>query len=59
MELTADERKAVVYSVRSSINLYVGYVMLKPETPQMKRRQTACRKRLGNLRTALSKILLS
>jgi hypothetical protein len=54
--LTEDERKAVVSAVRGSIDLYGGYVKLRPESPVMARKQGQKRRALGLLTTALAKL---
>lgn len=54
--LTPAELKAVRGAVRGTIDLVRRYVILQPETPQMKRRQVQQRTRLGLLRTAINKL---
>jgi hypothetical protein len=54
--LIESERVAVVTSVRNSIDLYARYVTLRPESPEMKRKQGQKRRQLGLLRTALTKL---
>jgi hypothetical protein len=55
-QLTSEEKVAVKYSVRNSIDLYRRYVKLRPEDTKMKRRQTVTSMRLTLLRSALRKL---
>jgi hypothetical protein len=56
VELLEAERSAVQSSVTNSIDLYARYVTLRPEDPQMARKQGQKRRQLGLLRTALTKL---
>ena len=58
LELTEEERRAVLGAVRGSIDLYRGYVKLRPESPNMARKQGMKRKALVALQTALAKIII-
>jgi hypothetical protein len=54
--LTKRELTAVRSSVRNSIELYKGYVKLRPESPVMARKQGQKRQRLIDLTSALEKL---
>jgi hypothetical protein len=56
MELTDDERKAVLRSVRSTIDLWRRYCSLRPYDGNMKAKQSRLYKPLGLLRTAETKL---
>jgi hypothetical protein len=53
---TDDERKAVLRAVNGSIDLYTGYVKLRPESPKMARKQGQHRRLLELLKSAQPKL---
>jgi hypothetical protein len=56
VQLSNDQISAVKGAVRGSIDLYRGYVTIRPETPVMKRKQARKRKELVELRGALKQL---
>jgi hypothetical protein len=53
---TDDERQAVLQAVNGSIDLYSGYIKLRPESPQMARKQGLKRRQLALLKSAQPKL---
>jgi len=54
--LNIAEIKAIRYSIKSSIDLYKGYLKLNPEDTKMKRKQAITANRLALLRSAYRKL---
>lgn len=54
--LTDHERTAVRSSIRNSIELYRRYIALRPETPEMARKQGQKKRQLALLTSALPKL---
>jgi hypothetical protein len=56
MYLTPDEVTVVLYSIRSSMDLYRRYNAINPQDSKMKRRQAVNAKRLVLLRSVEKKL---
>jgi hypothetical protein len=54
--LNLEEIKAIRSAVKGSIDLYKGYVKLRPESAKMKRKQAVIGRRLVVLRSAYPKL---